>query len=448
MSSAVVLSHSMSDHLGGAERSLLTVLEEWKRADPMVNPLVVSPGPGAMHSAVSARGYRTAIIDMSGWTVSSEAGGSAARELRSRQNARATRELLRLLDDELPDLVVTNTLVHPWAAIAAASRGIPHVWFVREFGEESQGFRWPEGRQEAIADIAAMSTAVVVNSRAVASMFDDTAGGTPVIVSFPPVDVDAVRLRAGESVELEEPDAPVLRVGVLGRVTRSKGQWRLIEALAHVHARGIELRMVGAVLDPGAERELTLRARALAPHVRVCFDGERDNPFPLLAACDVAVIPSDKEAFGRSTLECLALGLPVVTTSSGAGAELVIDGHCGRLVDPDDFAELGRALDDYAASEALRASHSEAARNRADEIVSGADSIVTAIETLRAAPARAAGSLPERWRRWLDAVDSVPPPRRDLLLRLRSRVVQVAQLGVRAAREPGKAVRRIVTWIR
>lgn len=448
MPTALVLNHSASDHLGGAEQSLLAVLEAWQRAEPSLDPLVVSPGPGAMNTALIERGFRTAIVSMSGWTVPSTAGGRASREVRRRQNARATRELLRIIDEEHPGVVVTNTLVHPWAAIAASSRGVPHVWFVREFGDEAQGFRWPDGRATALADIAALSTAVVANSRAVASMFDGTRSDTTVVVSYPPVDIHSVRSRAAETIDEPVGGDPRFRVGVLGRVTRSKGQWRLVEALAHVTTGALEVRMVGAVLDPGAEHDLVARARALAPDARVRFDGEQENPFPSLAMCDIAVIPSDKEAFGRSTLECLAIGLPVITTSSGAGAELVMDGVCGRLVDPDDFAALGEAIDAYARDENLRAAHSSAARRRADELVQGPTSVSTAIDAVREAAASAPRALPSRWAAWIAELDTIPEPGRDRVLRTRAAVVGAMQLLGRALRDPGRALRRLRSSLR
>jgi glycosyltransferase involved in cell wall biosynthesis len=43
----------------------------------------------------------------------------------------------------------------------------------------------------------------------------------------------------------------------------------------------------------------------------------------------------------------------------------VVDGECGALVPPGDVAELGRALERYAADPALRRAHGAAARRRA-----------------------------------------------------------------------------------
>ena len=38
----IVVSHSAADHLGGAEQSLLALLDHWTAADPAVEPIVVA----------------------------------------------------------------------------------------------------------------------------------------------------------------------------------------------------------------------------------------------------------------------------------------------------------------------------------------------------------------------------------------------------------------------
>lgn len=448
MSTVLVLSHGTGDHLGGAERSLLSVLEEWRRREPELDIVVVSPATGAMDDELRRRGLQTAVIDMIGWTVPSLAGGRAAAELRRRRAAQATRELVRVIDELRPAVVVTNTLVYPWAAVAAAARAVPHVWFVREFGEEVQGFFWPEGREAALDDIAALSAVVVANSRAVAAMFEGRADPGALVVSYPPVDLAAVRARARESVPSDASRGPTFRVGVLGRVTRSKGQWRLLSSLHFSTSDSLEVLLVGAVLDTAARAELEHSARHAGPRLRLRFAGEQANPFPWMASCDIAVIPSEKEAFGRSTLECLALGLPVITTSTGAGAELVLDGQCGVIVDPDDLVGMAAAIDRYVREPVLRERHAAAAVQRADEIAGSTASVDEALRALTAARTADPAALPARWNEWMVGLDAVQQPGADRLLRLRSRLVYVAQIASRAVREPRRAVRRIMASIR
>src|SRR5258708_10719933 len=52
------------------------------------------------------------------------------------------------------------------------------------------------------------------------------------------------------------------------------------------------------------------------------------------------------EPFGMVALESLACGTPVVAYRRGGLTEVVIDGHSGRLVAPDDEVALGAALAD------------------------------------------------------------------------------------------------------
>lgn len=445
----LVISHSTADHLGGAERSLLALLEAWRETEPALEPVVAGPAAAAMHDELLARGIESLVLPMTGWAVFEADGGAAQRRLRARENALATRALLELIDERRPALVVTNTLVVPWGAVAAAARGVPHVWFVREFGERVQGFLWPDGREAALRDIGTLSTAVVANSGAVAGMLRPFVDEGALTVSFPPVDLGRVRALAEHPTASPFSTDAALTIGVLGRVTRSKGQWRVVEALGRAATVGIEVCFVGAVLDRGAEAQLTARARAIAPSARLVFAGEQQNPFAWVRAADVAVVPSEKEAFGRSTLECLALGLPVVTTSSGAGAELVEHGVSGLLVDPDDVSALAAALDRYATEPGLIAKHGAAARVRAEALAGHERGLGAAIEVLRSAVGARAAALPPRWRAWVDELDSTaaqPPAER--LLRWRAALSTVVRRGVRGLRHPVRASRRLASVLR
>jgi glycosyltransferase involved in cell wall biosynthesis len=66
-------------------------------------------------------------------------------------------------------------------------------------------------------------------------------------------------------------------------------------------------------------------------------------------------------------LEALASGLPVVTTRVGGLPELVRSGQTGRLLDIDDAAALGDALEELVTDTALRQRMSTEARADAVE---------------------------------------------------------------------------------
>ena len=62
----------------------------------------------------------------------------------------------------------------------------------------------------------------------------------------------------------------------------------------------------------------------------------------------------------------MASGLPVVASRVGGNPELVVDGECGRLFEPQDAAGLSAILEAYVLDPALRLRHALAARARAE----------------------------------------------------------------------------------
>jgi len=114
------------------------------------------------------------------------------------------------------------------------------------------------------------------------------------------------------------------------------------------------------------ERLARYRREAAALGGRVRVTGPRPDVEAVLAAADVACLPSRQEAFGNVVLEACAAGVPVVTTRRTGAAEL-LGGPLAALVvdDPEDLAALGRAL-----AHALGPAHdalARAARARAEE---------------------------------------------------------------------------------
>jgi len=96
---------------------------------------------------------------------------------------------------------------------------------------------------------------------------------------------------------------------------------------------------------------------------RVVFVGEleREPLDALYDAADVFVLPTWYEGYGMAVAEALARGLPVVSTATGAIADLVGE-SAGILVPPGDDAALSRALRAIVSDSALRARLAEGAR--------------------------------------------------------------------------------------
>lgn len=162
------------------------------------------------------------------------------------------------------------------------------------------------------------------------------------------------------------PDEAFVIVGV-GRFVRVKGFDLLVAALPHVAAAvpGALLVLIG----DGPERAaLAAQAAALGVADRVRWRGPIDGePATLaghLAAADVCAAPSRNEGMGRSLVEAMALGVPVVAAAVG-GIPAVLGEDAGRLVPPEDVGALATALVELAEDRALRAKYAEVGRRRA-----------------------------------------------------------------------------------
>jgi glycosyltransferase involved in cell wall biosynthesis len=135
-----------------------------------------------------------------------------------------------------------------------------------------------------------------------------------------------------------------------------KGHDVLMRALAAMREAAWHLTCVGG-LDRDEAWAAAVRAQAAASGLasRVAFAGELERA-PLdvrYDAADVFVLPTWYEGYGMAVAEALARGVPVVSTATGAIADLVGD-DAGLLVPPGDAAALTRALSSVVTDAALR----------------------------------------------------------------------------------------------
>lgn len=64
----------------------------------------------------------------------------------------------------------------------------------------------------------------------------------------------------------------------------------------------------------------------------------------LMASCDVYCSPAPYETFGRTIIEAMASGIPIVTVDSGAVSAHIVSGINGYLVSPNDSVALSSTL--------------------------------------------------------------------------------------------------------
>lgn len=157
-------------------------------------------------------------------------------------------------------------------------------------------------------------------------------------------------------------------IGFVGKLQKSKGLFTLIRAFAQL-PETVQLLLIG----DGADKEALVRlASELGIEKRILFAGAVPHEqTPLYFRCmDVCVLPSEtqsgwKESFGRTLIEAMACGVPVVGSSSGAIPSTI--GDAGLVFPEGDSSELYKALHTLLTQESLRSSCSIKGKSRASD---------------------------------------------------------------------------------
>ena len=125
-----------------------------------------------------------------------------------------------------------------------------------------------------------------------------------------------------------------------------KGHELLFHALVSIPQRRWRLTCVGSLeRHPEMAEKLRTLVRTLDLDGQIAFAGEATAATlpAFYASADVFVLPTLYEGYGMAVAEALARGLPVVSTSTGAIAELA-GGTAGLVVPPGDERALAQAL--------------------------------------------------------------------------------------------------------
>jgi len=358
-----IVSHSAQD--AGAERVMLEAVEVLR--DAGVECVVVFPGQGPMIARAAQLGARCEIIGFRWWVghPKSSLRRSLGLIVKVPTTLLASARLALFLAGTPCDVVVTNTLAAPpVGGFAAALVRTPHVWWIHEFGEEDHGLRFDIGIRAATRIMNATSAMILVNSLAVMAKFSAFIDAAKLRLLYYSVHsgFDHVGLAGSGPQSADREDMP--RIGIFGRIQQGKGQRDVVEALGQLAARGIAARLVlvGWGHDTDYGRDIAGIATRLGVADRVEFTGHLSDALPTMASCDVIVVASRCEAFGRVTVEAMKLGIPVVGARSGATTELIEEGVTGLLYAAGDAADLAGKLETLLVNPAMRRTLGEHAR--------------------------------------------------------------------------------------
>jgi glycosyltransferase involved in cell wall biosynthesis len=351
-----------SPELGGAERSLIELVDELV-ADYGTVCTVVAPRPaGPLVDAITRAGAAILPADLPWW----------ASDSTNEQNLRAglvrgigdiCRNMLPALENIDPDVIFTQTMVVPWGAFAADVLGKPHAWHICEFGDD---YLFSDPFKDILSAIAVGSSFIFTACDGIRTALfagSDQNRMRTVYRHIPiPSDIKPamnVYSRLGAT-----------RLGLFGKLSEGKGQHEAVTAVGELVKRGhdSELVLAGHVGEPEYHARIQRLVEELGLGERVRIAEFMRDPYPAIAATDIVLVCSRNEAFGRVAAEAMLLGRPVVYARSGGVTEYMEDGVTGLSYTPGNIDELVERIetliDDPARAAALGAAAQLTARKK------------------------------------------------------------------------------------
>lgn len=321
--------------VGGAERMLLKLLSAHALSGFEQRVVAMLPG-GALAAPMRATGARVDELDF--------LGGLPVLEGAFR--------LARLARRDQPDLV------HGWlyhgnlgAALAqfALGRHVPMVWSIRQSLPTLDGENLFARFGIALNRIASgRPDRLLFNSNTSLAQhrargFDTArAGYVPNgfdTAAFAPDAAARARWRTAWGVGAND-----VVFGMFARYHPAKDHAGFLRAAARVRKARPNVRFVlaGTAVDPrNVEIARVIAETGLDGYVRLLGE-QRDCVASLLAALDVYVSASAREAFSNSIGEAMSCALPCVVTEVGDSSQVV--GDTGRAVPPNDASALADAM--------------------------------------------------------------------------------------------------------
>ena len=146
---------------------------------------------------------------------------------------------------------------------------------------------------------------------------------------------------------------------IVGRLSREKGQLQALRAWQRCAIdRGLLVLvgpdMTGHPWDIGPAARAFVQQQGMADRVRFVGGVPASDVINWLRLADVAVQPSEFEAFGTAAIEAMAAGLPVVASDVGGLRDFVLPGINGFRVPPDQPDALADALSRVMNDDGLR----------------------------------------------------------------------------------------------
>ena len=267
-------------------------------------------------------------------------------------NQACVRKIANILKDKNIDCIHINGLDSSVGAKVARKLGIPYVWHIRAFIEDDLGKKLCH--QNETYKLAAGANSVIGISKDIKEKFEKEFGRSVTVVynGIPQemYDIPNHEIMTGQKIKML----------LAGRISEQKGQMIAVKAVEILKSEGLD-NITLTLIGQGETKEyLQLVKNYISEHgLKNCIQvlEHTDNLLEIRKQHDVGLTCSQREAFGRVTIENMMAGLLAIGANSGGTPEIITDGEDGLLYQVDNPQSLAdvikRSISDIGKSKAI-----------------------------------------------------------------------------------------------
>ncbi|MCM1182296.1 MAG: glycosyltransferase family 4 protein [Roseburia sp.] len=326
----------------GANQSLFYMMKYLKKSHN-VEPYLLVPGGGGIEAHCKEENINCICAD---FRISYIDGDTKWLPIRKQ-----TRKIMRFTDyiriyKEINmagikfDLIHSNSSVFDIGYFLARWWHIPHVWHIREFAMEDYNLHNVISKTSELRQYQ-KSNAIIAISESIRQYVKNKGKGIPLYRIYNGIEIT-------EEYDKQYCKKGIVKFCIVGALNKKKNHPDVVKACLELLNKDIssfELYIIGDYVGETAEEINRLCSGHPELDKRIVRMGYRRDVNSLLKDMDVGIMASDKEAFGRVTIEYMANYMSVIGTNTGGTPELIKG--VGDLFEPHDVVHLAELMEKY-----------------------------------------------------------------------------------------------------
>lgn len=250
--------------------------------------------------------------------------------------------LKKQIKKENINIIYTNTFSIFLGAWLKKSCKIPHIWHIREFGKEDHNLRIVFGERKLYKYLNEYTDSIIFISHSICNKY------LPHIIDKSKCHVlynDILPIQYDLSDKWYKPT--VFNILIAGTISEGKGQFDVVRAVKNLvinsGIKNIKLFIAGEVKGEYAKKIVDyVKANDLNKYIEFC--GFVTNMVSIRQKCQIGVVASSNEAFGRVTVEGMMAGMVMIGANAAGTAELIENGETGYLYNLHDVKQLSNII--------------------------------------------------------------------------------------------------------